>query len=345
MDAQRDHTTIRAVAARAGVSRQTVSNAVNSPERLSAGTLARVREAIEELDYRPDAAALALTSRRSRLIGIRIGHSAQRHPSAPEELLREFVRAAARYDYRFVIFGSSPTDADQIRGYGEIWRRRAVDGFIISDGHARDARPRWLHDHKVPFAVFGRPRDGAGDDHPWIDVDARAGMRLVVDHLVARGRTRIAFLGWAPDAAGGDDRAAGWAEAMASHGLDADVTVRTADDSVRAADARVEALLRDSRPHAVVCASDRLAAGVVRAGSRLGLSIGDDVLVTGYDDAPAATTTIPELTTLREPFDRVADFLVDHVVHAAGIANEAPPRTRVVEPQLVVRESTIGTRA
>lgn len=338
---QRDRATIRAVAAHAGVSRQTVSNAINTPERLTEETLKRVQAAIDELGYRPNEAARALTSRRSRLIGIRIGTSAQRHESAPEPLLSEFVRSAARYGYRLVIFGSQPTDADQIAGYDDMWRRGGVDGFILTDTHSQDDRPGWLLQREVPFAAFGRPWRSPDSDHPWIDVDGRAGLRRAVDHVADRGRERVAFLGWGPDGAGGDDREQGWREALAARGLAALPAAHAGTDTIGAATPRAEALLRDESPDAIVCASDLLAVGAMHASNRLHLTVGRDVLITGYDDSPAAMHTSPQLTSLRQPYAVVADFLVDHVVHGSGVlVPELSPPAQVVEPTLVARGST-----
>ncbi|GAA2009395.1 LacI family DNA-binding transcriptional regulator [Microbacterium ulmi] len=338
--------TIRAVAAHAGVSRQTVSNALNAPQRLTAPTLARVRAAIDELGYVPDEAARALTSRRTRLIGIHIGPTAHSHASTPEPLLAEFVRAAARHGFRLVVLGSFGDDAGQIAAFDDVWRRRAVDGVILTDTHTDDARPAWLRERGVPFAAFGRPWGAPDSPHPWIDVDGHGGAWLAVDHLASSGHSRIAFLGWGHDEAGGDDRERGWLEAMTTRGLDARPHAHASGDTVVAGAERAAELLERWRPTAVVCASDTLAAGVVRAADRRGIAVGSDLAVTGYDDSPLARLTHPELTSLTQPFAAVADFLVDHVVMASGIeVPDPPPRTRVAEPTLVVRGSTGGVRA
>ncbi len=342
----RDRVTIRAVAAYAGVSRQTVSNAINTPERLTDETLRRVRAAIEELGYRPDEAARALTSRRSRLIGIRIGQSTHEHPSAPEPLFSEFVRSAGRYGYRFVIFGSQSDDADQIASYEDLWSRRGADGFILTDTHRDDIRPRWLSEHGVPFVGFGRPWGSPASPHPWIDVDGRVGLRLAVEHVIGRGCSDIAYLGWASDGAGGDDRERGWADAVADRGQNGRAPAHAEADTIEAALGRSLPLLRDDPPDAIVCASDLLAVGAVHAAARLGMAVGHDILITGFDDSPSATHVFPQLTSLRQPFAEIADFLVDRVIHdSGGEVVEAPPRQLVVEPTLVIRGSTGGDAA
>lgn len=331
--------TIRAVASHAGVSRQTISNALNAPERLTPETLARVQAAIAELDYRPDEAARALTSGRTHLLGIRVGQTAHNPAANPDPLLRAMVRSASRHGYRIIIFDAGLTDDDEIRSYDDLWRRGAVDGFVISDTHPADRRPAWLRSNGIPFAAFGSPWGEATSEHPWIDVDGAAGMRAVVAHLVEAGHTRIAFLGWPSDGAGGDARHDAWVGAMVAAGLPASSQARASEDAIEPARAAAARLLAESDPTAVVCASDLLAAGVARALSDIGRIPGRDVAVTGYDDSPVAVLSQPQLTSLRQPLDDVADFLVDHIVQAAGGAAGEPDAV-MVAPQLIVRESS-----
>ncbi len=203
--------TIRAVAQHAGVSRQTVSNALNSPGRLSAATLARVRRSVTALGYRPDRAARALSSRRSGLIGIRVGPTAHRTAAHPDRLLHALVHAARPHGYRLLAFEAPYGDDEaEIAAYAELLAGHDVDAVVVADTHPGDRRPAWLAARGAAFAVHGRPWGAADPTHPWVEVDGALGTGLAVAHLVARGHRRIGFVGWPADGAGGDARRRGW---------------------------------------------------------------------------------------------------------------------------------------
>lgn len=350
----RERATIRTVAEHAGVSRQTVSNALNSPARLSASTLARVRRSITALGYRPDHAARALSSRRSQLIGVRVGPT-QHSSAGPDALLRALVAAALPHGYRFLVFDApAGDDAAEIAAYAELLAGGDVDALVVTDTRPGDTRPAWLTEQGVPFAVFGSPwpvtagaddaastAAGATEAHAWVDVDAAAGTAAAVDHLVANGHTRIAFLGWPSDGAGGDARRDGWRGALLRHGLDTGLEAHAEADDVTAGARRAAPLLAASAPTAVVCASDLLALGTAAALADAGAAPGRDVAVTGFDDSDLARLARPALTSVRQPFTLVARTLVEQVLTQLGTDLGRPSLPGgLIAPSLVVRESS-----
>ncbi len=222
--------TLATVAAVAGVSRQTVSNALNNPELLRPDTLARVQEAIDELGYRPNRAARNLRTRASHLIGLRIEPTVEGAASGlMDRFLHSLAEASRAADLHVLLF--SPEDVDDpVDGYDALLRSAAVDAFVITDTYRGHLTAAWLSDREVPFVSFGRPWTDPGAPHPWVDVDGRAGARDAVDHLVERGHTRIAWLGWAETSYIGEDRRAGWCEQVEAHGLPTEgLTVRGED--------------------------------------------------------------------------------------------------------------------
>ncbi len=337
--------TIRAVAEHAGVSRQTVSNALNTPARLSASTLARVRSSVEALGYRPDRAARALSSRRSGLIGIRVGGTAHRTAAHPDRLLHELVRAARPHGYRFLAFDAPDGDDEaEIAAYTELLAGHDVDALIVADTRPGDRRPAWLADRDVAFVVHGHPWGAPAATHTWVDVDGAAGSTLAVAHLAAFGHRRIAFLGWPADGAGGDARRAGWRRAVARLGLTAGPDLVAAADGAAEGVAALAPALPVAAGTAVVCASDALALGALAALTDVGLVPGRDVAVTGFDDSDLAQVARPGLTSVRQPVTLVAQTLVAHVLAridrpGAGPDRDLPP-AGFVTPELVVRPST-----
>ncbi|MBW0255222.1 LacI family DNA-binding transcriptional regulator [Cellulomonas sp. PS-H5] len=338
--------TIRAVAEHAGVSRQTVSNALNAPDRLSPGTLERVRRAVAALGYRPDHAARALTSRRSGLIGIRVGSTAHRTAAHPDRLLHELVAAARPYGYRFLAFDAPyGDDAAEIAAYGELLAAGDVDAVVVADTHPGDARPAWLADRGAAFVAHGRPWGDPDAAHPWVDVDGALGVRLVVEHLRARGHRRIGFVGWPADGAGGDARRAAWSAATAEADGTRGPEVTAREDDPDAAAAVVAPLLGrpDAAPTALVCASDALALGALTAVADAGATPGRDVAITGYDDSDLAAFARPGLTSVRQPIRLVAQTLVEQVLDRLGVdLGHRPAPAGLVPPELVVRASSAG---
>ena len=259
--------TIVDVARAAGVSRQTVSNALNNPERLAPGTLERVQQEIDRLGFTLNVTAQQLRRRQASAYGFEVNSSgAARMGHMLDEFLVELTAAAPVLDSHLVVFAPEPDDV--IGAYRQMLGTGLVDGFILADTRPGDPRPRWLLEHGVPFVAFGRIWDSP-ELTQWVDVDGRAGVRQGVSHLVDAGYRQIAFLGWPSGSAVGDDRREGWLEGLRAAGL-ADTTiveesVQDLDEATSAADRLLDGL---GTGGAVVCASDLLALGVLRVGAQ-----------------------------------------------------------------------------
>jgi DNA-binding LacI/PurR family transcriptional regulator len=326
--------TIESVAARAGVSRQTVSNVLNAPERVSPQTAERVRRAITELGYRPNWMARRLRTRSSRVLGFRIGAAVQAgaRPGLGN-LIDRFLHAvtshAERAGYHLLLFTQAD---DEPAIYEELVATGTVDGFVLSDVRADDGRLQWLVERGVPFACFGRPW-GQELTCAWVDVDGALGTEQAVDHLVRRGHGRIAYLGWPPGGGYGDDRAQGWQRAMRRHGLETEGLQGQAEDDVDVAAAAAGPLLSAAEPPtAFVCASDTLAVGV-----RMAIRCGSAVDVIGFDDSPIASLLLPPLSSVRQPLEDVARAIVRLLVEQLD-RNTQSAEGVLLPPQLVVRD-------
>ena len=353
--------TVESVARHAQVSRQTVSNALNAPQRVRPDTLTRVLAAIDELGYRPNAAARNLRTQSTRLLACRL------LPAAGGGVLDRFLHAlcdAARDRGYDVLSFSAASDDAELDVLQDLLRRTAVDAYVIANTHHVDPRPGWLAGRGAPFVAFGRPWGEPGAAHSWVDVDGAAGVAAAVEHLVDRGHRRIAFLGWPEGSGVGDDRFAGWQRAVAAHRLPERGLVLRAEDGMAAA-AALTARLLDSGlpPTAVVCVSDVMALGVLRAlddrrasddrgaldhrgaqdhrGARdhRGVRPGAGMAVTGFDDSPLATVVRPGLTSVRQPLEAVAEKVIEVLLeHLHG--DRTAPAQVLLQPALVVRDSS-----
>ncbi|MGW0630046.1 LacI family DNA-binding transcriptional regulator [Streptomyces sp. NPDC002758] len=334
--------TLAMVASRAGVSPQTVSNALNSPDLLRPETLERVRRAVDEMGYRPSRAAQSLRTRSSKLIGYGI-QPTPAGTAAPvmDRFLHSLSQAADEAGYRILLFASPPGEP-ALEGYEELLGRHEVDGFVLSGTARHDPRQAWLAKKGVPFVGFGRMWSGRqiGD---WVDVDGASGTDAAVEQLVALGHSRIAFLGWPRGSGVGDDRAEGWQRAMRRHGLPTRGRRAQSVDDVDAAGAAVKPLL-DAGVTAVVAASDMLALGCYHALRERGAAPGRDVAVIGFDDSPTASILSPALSTIAQPLEAVGRECL-RLLLARMTDATAPPERVLLEPSLVVRDSTPGTDA
>jgi LacI family transcriptional regulator len=330
--------TLATVAERAGVSRQTVSNALNNPELLREDTLERVQAAIAELGYTPNRAARQLRTRASHMIGMRFEPAQEGTSNAlMDRFVHTLVETMARTGHHVLLFSGDPDDP--VDGYDELLRATAVDAFVITDTYAGTAETELLRGVGAPFVTFGRPWDDPAPTHPWVDVDGARGAVLATEHLLGRGHARVAWLGWEEDSRIGEDRRSGWERAMAAAGLDTDgLGVRTTDN-VDAARMEAHKLLDERGVTAIACASDTLAIGVLHALHERGLRPGTDVGVVGFDDSLGAHVSWPGLTSVRQPLEQVAVEIVA-LLHDLLSLKPVEQPGRMLEPTLVVRRST-----
>jgi DNA-binding LacI/PurR family transcriptional regulator len=325
--------TISEVAAAAGVSRQTVSNVLKAPERVASETAARVRRAIDDLGYRPNRAAQNLRQRASRCIGLKMVT-----PSGFSDLLDRFLHAlteaAGRAGYHVLLFAAVE---DELGMYEDLIGTGTVDGFVLFDVEIGDPRLPWFAGRGIPFVCFGRPRGLGHEGFRWVDVDGAYGVARVVDHLVARGHRRVAYLGWPPGTGFGDERRAGWEEAARRHGLDVGHLAGTSAETVAAAASTAAWLLsRPEPPTAFACGSDTFAVGARLAGGT-GAGGRPNVEVIGFDDSAAALLMSPPMSSVRQPVGEVARRVVTLLVDQLR-GSDSVPEGVMLRPELVVRE-------
>ena len=312
--------TVESVARHARVSRQTVSNALNAPQRVRPDTLSRVLASIEQLGYRPNSAARNLRTQSTRLLGCRLLPSLQMGTGGVlDRFLHALCDAARDRGYDVLSFAAS-TDDSELDVIDDLLRRTAVDAYVIAGTHYVDPRPSWLTARGAPFVAFGRPWGEPDATHAWVDVDGAAGTAAVVEHLTAQGHRRIAFVGWPEGSGVGDDRYAGWLRATAAHRLPTRGLVHRSEDGMAAGAALTDRLLDLAQPPtAVVCVSDVMALGALRALDDRGIR--------------------PGLTSVRQPLEAVAEKVIEVLLdHLHGSRTE--PAQVLLDPALVVRDSS-----
>lgn len=278
--------TLESIAEACGVSRQTVSNVINAPEKVKPSTRRKVEKAIAKVGYRPSAAARALRRRRAETVALRMFPASDGINAAVlDRFLHELVTAAQAVDHRVLLFTAGSAEAE-VAAITDLVHRGVVDGCVLTDTIAHDIRPGALQAAGVPFVAFGRPWEATGATHAWVDIDGAAGTSAATRALLEAGRGPVGWIGW-PDTSGvGADRRAGWLDAV---GPDAPHLEEAREDGIAEGREAMAALL-DRGVRSVVCASDSLAVGAVLAWhDRHGEDATPELSpVVGFDDTPLA---------------------------------------------------------
>ncbi|MDR3374962.1 MAG: LacI family DNA-binding transcriptional regulator [Ancalomicrobiaceae bacterium] len=320
------------VARRAGVSRVAVSRAFTPGASIAEATRGKVLTAAATLGYRPNALARQLNRRASEIVAF-VGGS--NHNIYYAELIDRLLPALQQDGLKtlYVHVGDRAALADALEEVAEY----PVACTVVATGSLErfdlDDRQRY-----GPIVVSG-PAEGF-DDVDSVGTDSRIGIRLAVDHLVARGRRSIGCLAGPADNPSGAQRAAAFVATLAGHGL-APAFVRHCGYTVAgAAEATRQLLADDLLPGAIVCGNDMIALGVIDVlRGEAGLAVPAQVAVVGFDDISLAGWSTIGLTTLSNPIDQRIAHLRD-LVRRRIAEPEAPIRRILIEPRLIVRDTT-----
>ncbi|MGW0474834.1 LacI family DNA-binding transcriptional regulator [Streptomyces coeruleorubidus] len=330
--------TIHDVAREAGVSRGTVSRVLNGGHYVSPAAQEAVNAAIRRTGYVVNRHARSLITGRSDSIGFLLTEPQEKLFEDPNfnVLLRCCTQALAAHDIPLLLMLAGTQD--ERRRIMRYITAGHVDGVLLVSSHSADPVAEQLHEAGVPLVQCGKPM-GRGTKVSYVAADDRDGARDMMRHLLSLGRRRIGMVNGPVDTPGGVDRLAGYKEVLTEAGLEIDERLIVSGDWGRASgEAGAERLLAQVPDlDAVFVASDLMAQGVLAALQRAGRRVPQDVAVGGFDDSPAALASSPELTTIRQPWDRISAEMVR--VLLAQIGGEDPAAV-ILPTELVKREST-----
>ncbi|WP_328993501.1 LacI family transcriptional regulator [Kribbella sp. NBC_01245] len=329
--------TIHDVAAHAGVSRGTVSRVLQGGRNVSPAAQEAVNAAIRKLDYVVNRAARSLVTQRAGSVAFLLSETQDVFFEDPNftTLLRSCTAALADHDIPLVLI-TAGTEAER-RRIAPYLSAHHVDGVLLFSSHRGNPMIEHLQRAGLPFVCCGKPlgRHGAVS---YVAADDREGARTMVRYLFESGRRRIATIAGPQDTPGGLERLLGYREMLSEHGVRfAKRLVAIGDYSRASGEACMRQLLaQEPDLDAVFVASDLMAEGAMSAIERAGLRIPDDVAVGGFDDSPVATGLDPQLTTIRQPWDRISETMVRQLlaqIDGEGLA------TVILPTELVIRAS------
>jgi LacI family transcriptional regulator len=331
---------VRDVALRAGVSVGTVSNVLNRPAKVTADTVARVQRAIDELGFIRNDAARQLRAGHSKTVGLVVLDV--RNPFFTD-VARGAEDKAAEAGLT-VLLGNSDENTDRESAYLDLFEEQRVHGVLISPFGDITTRLERLRQRGIPAVLVDRSSGDASFSS--VSVDDLAGGRLAVEHLIAQGRGRIAFIGGPMQIRQVQDRLAGARLAVDAHDGVSLETVEVEALSVlagRAAGIEIAERAPENRPDAIFAANDLVAMGVLQALMMrdADVRVPADISLIGYDDIDFASAAVVPLSSIRQPSALIGQTAVEILLEEAADAT-TPPRQVVFEPELVVRDSSRG---
>ncbi len=326
--------TMADVARRSGVSPSTVSHVLNDTRHVDPETRRRVEQAVAELGYRRNSAARTLAGGSSHTIGLAI--SGLTNPYFGP-LLHAIERRVSDSGYVLVLGDTHDEQSMEQRVVDSLLDRR-VDGLIIapSNGFLRGLAPRIIAS-ETPFVLIDRSLDLQCDQ---LIPENRESVRTLTTHLIEHGHERIAAVTGLPGLDSSVDRARGYRDALAEHGIDVDESLVVAGDSNPevSEQAVTQLLSRPDPPTAIVTLNNAMTIGAMRAVKQAGLTIPDDLALVAYDDFEWSELFQPGLTAIAQDVARMGREAVDLLFARVG-GSSAPFERRVIGTALHLRTS------
>lgn len=331
------------VASALGVTKSTVSRALNGYPDISEGTRLRVKRAADTMGYRPLSHAQAIRTGRVRALGliVEVGEYDAHRPFLAE-FLAGVTRGASAESWTLTV-ATSVSAQDTQTMLARLVDEHKADGFILPRTRLDDPRVHFLRDHGVPFVLFGRTRDTT--DCAWFDVVSEDAMEQAVLRLAGQGHERIAFVNAGREYNFAHVRHLGYLSGLHAAGLTPDPSL-IMGDAVTSQDGQAAAaklLALASPPTAIVYATDKAAMGAYDAARDLGLQIGQDISVVSYDGLPEGAYAQPGLTTYAvdtaHAGERLAKLLIER------IRGTAPEDLRELAPARLVARGSDGPPA
>ncbi len=309
------------VARAAGVGKSTVSNVLNGSGRVGEAARARVLEMVDQLGYRPHHGARSMRSRRTMQLAY-LMPLIQLEPTnlIMMQFMQSLLTAGARQHYRMLVVAQDADPGDDIRS---LAAGRIVDGFVLSELQPDDQRTELLSELGMPFACFGRTRPGL--PQLWADIDNAEAEAEAVQHVIERGYTRPAYIGYAAETCWDADREAGFRVGLARCGVAGDGAggIRISKDA--SARAEIRSFLASARPDAVLAGSDKVAVIVYSIAAELNLRAGRDLAVVGFDGSVGAGLLHPRLTSVVIPVEDIARRIVGRVLRQIEDGQDTEP--------------------
>ncbi|MEQ5839209.1 LacI family transcriptional regulator [Paraburkholderia acidicola] len=330
---KRTSSTIRDVAAAAGVSVATVSKYMNGVQRFSPAVEARLKASIEQLGYRSNPLARSMITGETRAIGLAVLDIRNPHFT---NIVKGANRVAIEHGYTLLLVDTEENQTRE-RPLIEALAQR-VDGLIVSS-RIPDDSVQWMLDLHKPIVLFGSNRHFP---IPCVGTDSYLAAYMLTRHLVNQGHRRFAYLGFG-QSRWNDERIRGMQSCLAEHGLIAALYEGHTPSPQAGERACSSIMLGPERPDALICYNDLIALGFMKEARGLGFTLPQDISVAGFDNVPYGEYTSPALTTVDLQSEKLGELAMHKLIDA--LAGKSDVGYSPLEPRLVARDSTIRRAA
>lgn len=333
-----DTITIKDIARALSLSTSTVSRALRGSYEVNPETKRLVTEYAERLNYRPNPIALSLKENRSRVIAVIVPQIANNFFS---QVINGIEAVAYNRGYHVIIFQSHESYEREVLTVQQAVARKA-DGLLISlaSGTFDMSYLRALQEKKLPIVLFDRVSSQL--DSPSVSADNFAGAFAATEHLLQRGRQRIAHLTMPSHISVTQERLAGYRAALEQYGIPFDDSiVRYGPLGQDEVESIVDELLTYS-PDAFFAAGDRLALGCMAALKKRNIAIPEAVSLVGFTNIAVADLLAPALSTVEQPAQEIGQLAAEQLINLIEEKPNTPPLTPIKIPtRLVVRASSM----
>ncbi len=319
------------VALRAGVSQSAVSRCYSPNASIAPATRERIILAANELGYSPNALAQALISRRTNLVAVLISSLTMLYYP---EVLAELTERLTVRNIRVLLFSlHAEGEVDDV--LDQVWRH-SVDGVICA-ARLSDEQIQMFEDRHVPLVLYNRVSGTASAAS--VCCDSVAGERDLIGKLLAAGHKKFGIIAGPQDSYVGEERRETASETLRQSGI-LDVPVVRGDFSYESGSTGLQALMaNDASFDAVVCVSDQMAIGAIDAGREVfRLRIPEDLSVVGFDGSGPATWSSYQVTSVRQPVQRMTEAAVTMLVERIEDAS-LPAERRLFTGQFIIGRS------
>lgn len=323
------------VARLAGVSPITASRAIRGTGYVSEEARTRILAAAQQLNYTPDMLARRMRGERSKLIGVFVNNYG---PVVTHEIIRAIGDSARAVGYDLLLFSAERFDSPARTGTCDMLTK-LCDGVVLVMPTADDGFLATIERRQLACVLIGF--DARQPALPVVVPDNRGGARTAVEHLLALGHRRIAFIAGNPHTGQSGQREQGYVDALRAAGVELDpaLMMNGAFSQAGGFAATVRLLELAQPPTAIFAANDEMAFGAIDAIASRGLKVPQHVSVVGFDDIPTANYVFPRLTSIHQPFEAMGERAVAELV--ALIEGATPGPARIVFPtSLTRRDST-----
>lgn len=323
------------VAAHAQVSQKTVSRVVNGEPYVREEVRLRVQSSIKELDFRPNAAARSLVTRRTRRIGVVALGTAFHGPTSALAALESVARADG---YSLSVHRTDSTDRDEIQASVDTLLNEGIEGIVLSEPKQLEGTPLTIR-ADVAVLTLGARGLTAREDELVVGADEESGGLLATEHLLSLGHDTVHHIAGPSAWVSSQLRSLGWTAALREQGAEIPEAI-AGDWTPRSGfDAMTQLLSATTIPTAVFVANDQMAIGAIAAIARRGLAVPGDISIVGFDDIDVAEFQPTPLTTLRQEFTLAAHRGMNALIRT--IDGDVPEDVRnLVQLSFVDRSTT-----